>query len=66
MAVTLHDSMTNAADEKITHQETGPYPQILRVLILVLLGVFIGILGFEAIMLVRVLRLRTHNPARLR
>ena len=43
-------------------RKRGRIRKFFRVLILVLLGVFIGILGFEAIMLVRVLRLRTHNP----
>lgn len=36
--------------------------KFFRVLFLVVLGIFVGILGFEAIMLARVARLRTHNP----
>lgn len=36
--------------------------KLFRVAFLVLLGIFVGILGYEAIMLVRVARLRTHNP----
>lgn len=45
-----------------SRRKRGRIRKFFRVLFLVLLGVFIGVLGFEAIMLVRVLGLRTHNP----
>ena len=43
-------------------RKSGRIRKFFRVAFLVLLGIFIGILGYEAIMLVRVARLRTHNP----
>lgn len=43
-------------------RKRGRLRKLFRVAFLVLLGIFVGILGYEAIMLVRVARLRTHNP----
>ena len=43
-------------------RKRGRLRKFFRVAFLVLLGIFLGILGYEAIMLVRVARLRTHNP----
>ena len=40
----------------------GRIRKFFRVVFLVLLGIFVGILAYEAIMLLRVVRLRTHNP----
>ena len=47
---------------KVRTRKRGRLRKLFRVMFLALLGIFIGILGFEAIMLVRVARLRTHNP----
>lgn len=40
----------------------SPIRKFFRIVFLTLLGVFIGILGYEAIMLARVARLRSNNP----
>jgi monofunctional biosynthetic peptidoglycan transglycosylase len=37
--------------------------RIIKTLLLVFLGIFVGVVAYEAIMLIRVLRLRTENPA---
>jgi monofunctional biosynthetic peptidoglycan transglycosylase len=37
--------------------------RIFRFLVLALLGILVGVLGYEALMLVRVARLRSNNPA---
>lgn len=47
---------------KLHSRKRSRLRRFFRVVFLILLGIFIGILGFEAIMLVRVARLRTHNP----
>jgi monofunctional glycosyltransferase len=43
-------------------RKKGRIRKFLRVAFLVLLGIFVGVIGFEAIMLARVARLRTYNP----
>ena len=43
-------------------RKRGRIRKFFRVAFLVLLGIFVGVIGFELIMLVRVARLRTHNP----
>jgi monofunctional biosynthetic peptidoglycan transglycosylase len=43
-------------------RKRGSIRKFLRFAFLAVLGVLIGVLGYEAIMLVRVARLRTHNP----
>jgi monofunctional glycosyltransferase len=47
---------------KARTRKRGRLRKFFRVVFLTLLGIFIGILGFEAIMFARVARLRTHNP----
>ena len=47
---------------KASRRKRSRLRKFFRVVFLILLGIFIGVLGFEAIMFVRVARLRTHNP----
>ncbi len=44
-------------------RQRGKLRKILRILLLVTLGVVVGLVGYEAIMMVRVARLRSANPA---
>ena len=37
--------------------------RLVRLLLILILGILVGVVGYEAIMLVRVWRLRTHNPS---
>lgn len=41
----------------------GRLRKLIRLVFLGLLGILVGIIGYETIMLVRVVRLRSHNPA---
>jgi monofunctional biosynthetic peptidoglycan transglycosylase len=43
-------------------RKRGKVRKFFRILFLVILGILVGLIGYEAIMLVRVARLRSHNP----
>lgn len=47
---------------KVSRRKRSHLRKFFRVIFLISLGIFIGVLGFETIMFVRVARLRTHNP----
>lgn len=48
---------------KTRPRKRGKFRKVFRFLFLVILGVLVGVVGYEAIMLARVARLRSYNPA---